>query len=191
MQQMMMQMMNQMQQMQMQQDKKEINLKKPSKKDGVAKNRNYLRRERADEEVVVRSIGTENTSIIFNSRKTNSKYIWKGNGELEYLTVDQVLEMYSSNKALLTTPYLIVEDDEINEILGLSESSEVANKLDFETILDMTPLQIEKALEKCTAEFRKNFSSIVLEKIKNNELRDNFLIGELSRILKVDYSLHL
>ena len=78
-------------------------------------NKSTIRRERGDEDVLVRSVAG---CVCFKSPKTGVTYNFLEKGDEEWLTVDEVLQMETANRKFLHTPWLVVEDDEIIEILN-------------------------------------------------------------------------
>ena len=163
--------------------------KEKKKASAVKKNKSYLRKERGDEDVLVRSVAG---TVCFKSPKTGVTYNFMENGDEEWLTVDEILQMETASKKYLHEPWLIVEDDEINEILGITEVSEnvrILNNIE-EALEEMTIQEITKLLEDATEDYKSTFAGIVLTKIRDGELRDTVLINELGRILNVDFDLY-
>ena len=163
--------------------------KEKKKASAVKKNKSYLRKERGDEDVLVRSVAG---TVCFKSPKTGVTYNFMENGDEEWLTVDEILQMETASKKYLHEPWLIVEDDEINEILGITEVSEnvrILNNIE-EALEEMTIQEITKLLEDATEDYKSTFAGIVLTKIRDGELRDTILINELGRILNMDFDLY-
>lgn len=163
--------------------------KEKKKASAVKKNKSYLRKERGDEDVLVRSVAG---TVCFKSPKTGVTYNFMENGDEEWLTVDEILQMETASKKYLHEPWLIVEDDEINEILGITEVSEnvrILNNIE-EALEEMTIQEITKLLENATEDYKSTFAGIVLTKIRDGELRDTLLINELGRILEMDFDLY-
>ena len=144
--------------------------KEKKKASAVKKNKSYLRKERGDEDVLVRSVAG---TVCFKSPKTGVTYNFMENGDEEWLTVDEILQMETASKKYLHEPWLIVEDDEINEILGITEVSEnvrILNNIE-EALEEMTIQEITKLLEDATEDYKSTFAGIVLTKIRDGELR--------------------
>ena len=163
--------------------------KEKKKVSAVKKNKSYLRKERGDDDVLVRSVAG---TVCFKSPKTGVTYNFMENGDEEWLTVDEILQMETASKKYLHEPWLIVEDDEINEILGITEVSEnvrILNNIE-EALEEMTIQEITKLLEDATEDYKSTFAGIVLTKIRDGELRDTILINELGRILNMDFDLY-
>ena len=179
------------QQVQQQPQSKSVEEKKTVNKRTSGKlNKSTLRRERGDEDVLVRSVAG---CVCFKSPKTGVTYNFLEKGDEEWLTVDEVLQMETANRKFLHTPWLVVEDDEVNEVLGLKEISETVSELtdNLDEILEEYDIKdIEDLVSRVPEDYKKTFAGVVLEKINNKELRDGVVISELGRMLNVDFSLY-
>lgn len=176
---------------QMNQQQNNINNSEKVKKQKATtkKTKSYLRKERGDDDVLVRSVAG---TVCFKSPKTGITYNFMENGDEEWLTVDEILQMETASKKYLHSPWLVVEDDEINEILGISKVVDGVEKLNnIEETLEELPIhEIEKLIKESTQDYKNTFAGIVMNKIKEGELRDTVLINELGRILNVDFDLY-
>ena len=179
------------QQVQQQPQSKSVEEKKTVNKRTNGKlNKSTLRRERGDEDVLVRSVAG---CVCFKSPKTGVTYNFLEKGDEEWLTVDEVLQMETANRKFLHTPWLVVEDDEVNEVLGLKEISETVSELtdNLDEILEEYDIKdIEDLVSRVPEDYKKTFAGVVLEKINNKELRDGVVISEIGRMLNVDFSLY-
>ena len=179
------------QQVQQQPQSKSVEEKKTANKRTNGKlNKSTLRRERGDEDVLVRSVAG---CVCFKSPKTGVTYNFLEKGDEEWLTVDEVLQMETANRKFLHTPWLVVEDDEVNEVLGLKEISETVSELtdNLDEILEEYDIKdIEDLVSRVPEDYKKTFAGVVLEKINNKELRDGVVISELGRMLNIDFSLY-
>ena len=70
--------------------------------------------------------------VIFVSPKTRNKYKWYNKGDIEFMTIDEVLQM-SNKKLFLGTPLLRVLDERVCEALNLDYSiiDEINNVEEF------------------------------------------------------------
>ena len=179
------------QQVQQQPQSKSVEEKKTVNKRTSGKlNKSTLRRERGDEDVLVRSVAG---CVCFKSPKTGVTYNFLEKGDEEWLTVDEVLQMETANRKFLHTPWLVVEDDEVNEVLGLKEISETVSELtdNLDEILEEYDIKdIEDLVSRVPEDYKKTFAGVVLEKINNKELRDGVVISEIGRMLNIDFSLY-
>lgn len=182
--------MNQQVQQQQPQSKNVEKKKIVNKRTSGKLNKSTLRRERGDEDVLVRSVAG---CVCFKSPKTGVTYNFLEKGDEEWLTVDEVLQMETANRKFLHTPWLVVEDDEVNEVLGLKEISETVSELtdNLDEILEEYDIKdIEDLVSRVPEDYKKTFAGVVLEKINNKELRDGVVISEIGRMLNIDFSLY-
>lgn len=182
--------MNQQVQQQQPQSKSVGEKKIVNKRTSGKLNKSTLRRERGDEDVLVRSVAG---CVCFKSPKTGVTYNFLEKGDEEWLTVDEVLQMETANRKFLHTPWLVVEDDEVNEVLGLKEISETVSELtdNLDEILEEYDIKdIEDLVSRVPEDYKKTFAGVVLEKINNKELRDGVVISEIGRMLNIDFSLY-
>ena len=182
--------MNQQVQQQQPQSKSVEEKKTVNKRTSGKLNNSTLRRERGDEDVLVRSVAG---CVCFKSPKTGVTYNFLEKGDEEWLTVDEVLQMETANRKFLHTPWLVVEDDEVNEVLGLKEISETVSELtdNLDEILEEYDIKdIEDLVSRVPEDYKKTFAGVVLEKINNKELRDGVVISEIGRMLNIDFSLY-
>ena len=153
-------------------------------------NKSTLRRERGDEDVLVRSVAG---CVCFKSPKTGITYNFTEIGDEEWMTIDEVLQMETASRKYLHTPWLAVEDDEVNEVLGLKEVTETIDELttNLDEILEEYDIKdIEDLVLRVPEDYKKTLAGVVLEKINNKELRDGVVISELGRMLNVDFALY-
>ena len=101
--------------------------------------------------------------------------------------------METASRKYLHTPWLAVEDDEVNEVLGLKEVTETIDELttNLDEILEEYDIKdIEDLVLRVPEDYKKTLAGVVLEKINNKELRDGVVISELGRMLNVDFALY-
>lgn len=142
--------------------------------------KSYLRTIK-DREVIVKSVVGV---VSFKSPKTNTLYKWMEIGDEEVLTIDEILTMDSTSRRFLNTPWLVIEDDEVIEGLGLTNLYKLIEKIeDVDSLLDMNIEEIEEIINKAPFEYQKTLASVIFAKVNNNEIRDIVLIKKLEEIL--------
>lgn len=148
-------------------------------------NKAYLSKIR-DREVVVRSVSSG--IVGFDSKKTSVFYTWLNYGDTEILSVGEIIEMESRSKLFLHTPWLVVEDDEVNEALGLVECKENVEKFeDFESFLELPIDEIRVLLKSVNREYLRTISGKVQQAINDGVLTDFRKIRELEKIIKTEF----
>lgn len=140
----------------------------------------YLRKIK-DKEIIVRSVaGTVN----FKSPKTNILYKWIEVGDEEVLTIDEILTMESTSRRFLNTPWLMIDDKEVIEGLGLTDLyKSIKDVQDCDALLEKDIDEIERAIKKAPYECRKSLAGTLFQKVINEELRDLVKIRKLEDVL--------
>lgn len=167
-----------------QQQSPKVDVQKAEVKQNVI-NKSYLSRMR-DKEVVVRS--ASNGVVGFLSDKTQMFYQWINKGDVEILTIGEILEMDSKSKKFLRTPWLIVEDDEVNQGLGLVDIKEVVNVFDdFEEFVKLPIEKIKEHIHSVGRGFRPTLTGMFRQAIEDGALTDYRKIREIEKVLGTEF----
>lgn len=145
----------------------------------------YLNRVR-DREVEVRNV--VNGRVTFHSPKTGMSYIWTHKDEIEVMTIGEILTMFSKNRKFLMAPWLVVEDEEVNQGLGLEqviENVEVFDNLD--DFLEQPFFKVKEKISTFDIRQRQQLADHISVKIKEKELRDIVLIQNLQQVLGTEF----
>lgn len=182
----MMQIVNNMQQQQTQNEIKVSNAKE-SKKTEVKERKRWTKSDLSsieDEKVAVRSVIN---NVGFISRKTGIQYSWAEKGDVETMTVKDILAMETRSKRYLRTPWLVIDDERLIEALRLGELYGLIEKVaDIDNLIDLGVEEISRVFEKLPNEYKKSFRNEIYVKVKTHELKDITIISALSEILDID-----
>lgn len=138
-----------------------------------------------DEYVNVRSV--YDGGVVFVSPKTKLEYYWAEKGDVEILSIEEILTMSSTSPRCLKEPWLIVEDERVIEGLGLGKVMDLVNKIeDIDTLVTMDLDDLEKLINGLTKDQRDNLRDEINKKIENNEIRDYVTVVTLKKILNLD-----
>lgn len=178
------------QQMQMQENKAEqrptsepVRMSKEESKRKVTK-AELLTGETANELVEVISI---ETNVVYKSPKTNIVYRWLKPGDVEVMQIKEVITMDNLSGRLLRTPWLRVADERLIEALGLEQVYEAVDLIeDVERLSNMDREELEEVFNKIPQKYLRTYRDLLYKKVKNREIKDRFLIQDLSDILDVD-----
>lgn len=136
-----------------------------------------------DEIVDVRSV--VDARVIYVSPKTHIKYKWLEKGDVESLTIEEILAM-DSKKLFLRTPLLVVEDDRVLEGLGLEKINGLVDKVeDIDKLVEMDLEDMENTINELPFEYKRNLRDEVSKKIENSEIRDYVVVQTLKRIFEL------
>ena len=121
--------------------------------------------------------------VVYVSPKTKLKYKWLEKGDIEILSVEEILAM-DSKKIFLRTPVLVIEDERVIEGLGLGkvyrdieliENTEKLEELDID--------ELKEFVEGLSDECKNNLRDEMNKKINNYEIRDYMVVDTLKGLL--------
>lgn len=121
--------------------------------------------------------------VVYVSPKTKLKYKWLEKGDVEILSVEEILAM-DSKKIFLRTPILVVDDERVIEGLGLGkiykdieliENTEKLEELDID--------ELKEFVEGLSDECKNNLRDEMNKKINNYEIRDYMVVDTLKGLL--------
>ena len=136
-----------------------------------------------DEMVDVRSV--MDGKVIYVSPKTHIKYKWLEKGDIEQLTIEEILAM-DTKKMFLRTPLLVVEDERVIEGLGLKGINKLVDKVeDIDQLVEMDLGDMEKTINELPFEYKRNLRDEISKKIENSEIRDYVVVQTLKRIFEI------
>ena len=136
-----------------------------------------------DEIVDVRSV--MDGKVIYVSPKTHIKYKWLEKGDIEQLTIEEILAM-DTKKMFLRTPLLVVEDERVVEALGLKEINKLVDKVeDIDQLVEMDLDDMEKTINELPFDYKRNLRDEISKKIENSEIRDYVVVQTLKRIFEI------
>ena len=136
-----------------------------------------------DEIVDVRSVA--DGKVIYVSPKTHIKYKWLEKGDIEQLTIEEILAM-DTKKIFLRSPLLVVEDERIIEGLGLKGINKLVDKVeDIDKLVEMDLEDMEKTINELPFEYKRNLRDEISKKIENSEIRDYVVVQTLKRIFEI------
>ena len=136
-----------------------------------------------DEMVDVRSV--MDGKVIYVSPKTHIKYKWLEKGDIEQLTIEEILAM-DTKKMFLRTPLLVVEDERVIEGLGLKGINELVDKVeDIDQLVEMDLGDMEKTINELPFDYKRNLRDEISKKIENSEIRDYVVVQTLKRIFEI------
>ena len=157
------------------------------KKEDMSKNEKFTKvmlTKIGDEIITVRS-AVDNVSFI--SPKTKVEYNWLAKGDVEPLTINEILAMENKSKRFLHTPWLIIEDDRVVQALNLQRTYDLIEKVEnVDELITLSKDEITKIFNELPSKYKNNFRNEIYRKIKTRELNNLSTIDDLSEILHID-----
>ena len=137
-----------------------------------------------DEMVEVRNV--YNGKVVYNSPKTKINYSWLEKGDIEVMSIEEILTMHTKRK-YLEEPWLAIDDERIIEGLGLEKAVNIIEKIeDTDSLVEMDIQELEKLIDDLNRNQRINLRDEVVIKIKANEIRDYATVVALKELLDIE-----
>lgn len=137
-----------------------------------------------DEMVEVRNV--YNGKVVYNSPKTKINYAWLEKGDIEVMSIEEILTMHTKRK-YLEEPWLTIDDERIIEGLGLEKAVDIIEKIeDTDALVEMDLQELEKLINGLNRNQRLNLRDEVVIKIKSNEIRDYATVVALKQLLEIE-----
>lgn len=152
----------------------------PKRKQKVEVDRNEL--------VICRNV--TDGQLIYKSRKTGLTTIWMNYGDVEYLDVGELLTMKASQPKFLTDVWLVIDDEEVVEFLGLKHIyKNLADVEDIDSFFHKTPSEINEIASKLPKGLKETIGTRARKLIESGDLYDNRKIKALENTLKLELQL--
>lgn len=136
-----------------------------------------------DDVVNVRSIAGD---VTFTNPRTGIKYKWYEEGDIEPLTIGDLLSMESNSKRFLHTPWLMIDDERVIEAFGLKSMYKVVSQVeDINSFLDGELDEIKEVVEKLPHDFKNEFRQKITKMILHNEIDSVSVVSSLKEMLDI------
>ena len=168
---------------------KEVNEENKNKRKS-SKTKQDLRRTFKTQEIYVMNA----TQGAVSYQGKNMRYTWDSYGDLEPMSIDDVVNM---PKSFLSTPYLIIDDyengsdvkEDIENVLGITNVNDYKNLIEKIEMGNINKMSIEdfskvvKSTKNRGYDITLDLAILIQHKIDRKELTNYNLIGELSKLL--------
>lgn len=138
-----------------------------------------------DEFVEVRSV--YDGGVTYDSPKTKISYFWTNKGDIEVMTIEEVLTMNSTRPKCLSVPWLAVNDPRVIEGLGLGKVVDMIEKIeDTDALIEMDLNELEELIKSLNSEQKNNLRDEIAKKIEANEIDSYVVVVTLKRLLEIN-----
>jgi hypothetical protein len=138
-----------------------------------------------DEVVACRNLTSG--KLIYISKKTGLETVWSVYGDEEYLEVGELLTMRSSQPKFLKNPWLLIDDEEVVEYLGLKSIYDTILPVDeLDSLFDLTVNEVRNILPKLPKGLRDLLAEKARQGIQDGTLNNLQVIRLLEQELKLD-----
>lgn len=136
-------------------------------------------------EVPVRS-ATRN-SLLYISKKTHERVEWGEIGDVQFMTVDELMSMKSSQRRFLDEAWVIIDDEAVVEYLGLTKLYDKLFDIgDVDSILDLPAYELEQKLQMLPKGYKKAVAGLARDRIANDEMDSIKKVNLVEKYLDVD-----
>lgn len=137
-----------------------------------------------DDLIVCRST---QTNLVYISKRTSEKFEWSDFGDVQYITLGELISMKSTQPRFLKEGWLIVDDEEAIEQLGLAKMyGNIFEIDDIADFLEKDEYEIERILTNMPRGFKNSIAQFAREQVESGELDSRGKIKLLERLLDVD-----
>ena len=149
-----------------------------------------MRKKQIDLDMLVPCRNATDGRLIYKSRKTGLQTVWTNHGDIEYMDVGELLTMKASQPKFLNEPWLIVEDENVVEYLGLKHLYQrLVDTDDLDSFFNKTHTEIAEILDCIPNGTKDAIATRARKLVEEGTLYDNRKIRILEEKLKIDLSL--
>lgn len=128
--------------------------------------------------------------LTYISKKTGLETVWTEHDDVEFIDVGELLTMKSSQPKFLKHPWIVVDDEEVAEYLGLKQLyKDMADTEDLDAFFEMSTQKMSEVLDKVPQGTKDAIGVLARQKIEEETLYDNRKIRLLEDKLKIDLSI--
>ncbi|PLR72311.1 hypothetical protein [Bacillus sp. UMB0728] len=125
--------------------------------------------------------------LIYKSRKNGLTTVWMNHGDTEYLEVAELLTMKASQPKFLNDVWLVIDDEDVVEFLGLKHIyKNIVDIDDVDSFFDKSPSDMAEALTKLPKGLQDTIGTRARKLIESGELYDTRKISALEEALKIE-----
>ena len=161
---------------------------KEVEKEVVAPTKNTKKvRKELDRNMMVECRSVRYGTLTYVSKKTLGETNWNEFGDVEYLDLAELLTMKGSQPRFLTDPWIIIEDEDVVEFLGLKSVYEkIVSPENIAELFYQSPEELEETLVKAPRGTKDLIADKAREMVANEQLYDTRIIKVLNKVLNID-----
>ena len=147
--------------------------------------RKILKQIDPNEMVLVRSVfqGT----LCYKSIRTGLKVVWNGYGSEEWISIQELLTMKASNPTFLTKPWLIIDDLDVVEHMGLKDIYNVITEIeDLDAMFTLSINEIKEKIKIAPKGFKDTIADTARKLVLEEKLYDIRVIRMLEEELQIE-----
>lgn len=140
-----------------------------------------------DRKRTVPVVSVSDFPIGYNCKLTNMYIKWANYGDEHYMSIEEVLNMNSDSEKYLRTPWLIVDDEEFMNVMGLSELYDLVFELeDLDKFFKQGVRTIKEKLNELSQGMRNDVLNRAVSMVYNGEINNLAVVSMLKREFHID-----
>lgn len=140
-----------------------------------------------DRKRTVPVVSVSDFPIGYNCKLTNMYIKWANYGDEHYMPIEEVLNMNSDSEKYLRTPWLIVDDEEFMNVMGLSELYDLVFELeDLDKFFKQGVRTIKEKLNELSQGMRNDVLNRAVSMVYNGEINNLAVVSMLKREFHID-----
>ena len=140
-----------------------------------------------DRKRTVPVVSVSDFPIGYNCKLTNMYIKWANYGDEHYMPIEEVLNMNSDSEKYLRTPWLIVDDEEFMNVMGLSELCDLVFELeDLDKFFKQGVRTIKEKLNELSQGMRNDVLNRAVSMVYNGEINNLAVVSMLKREFHID-----
>lgn len=165
----------------------EVKTEEPKAKRLNRKNRQQGNVINIDRKRTVPVVSVSDFPIGYNCKLTNMYIKWANYGDEHYMSIEEVLNMNSDSEKYLRTPWLIVDDEEFMNVMGLSELYDLVFELeDLDKFFKQGARIIKEKLNELSQGMRNDVLNRAVSMVYNGEINNLAVVSMLKREFHID-----
>ena len=126
-------------------------------------------------------------NLVYISKRTSEKFEWAEYGDVQYITLGELIAMKSTQPRMLKEGWLIVDDEEAIEQLGLAKLYGNMFEIDdIDEFFDLSEREMKRILTNMPRGFKKSLGNFARERVQSGQLDSNRKIKLLEELLDID-----
>lgn len=148
-----------------------------------------IRKKQVDRDLMVACRNVTEGRLTYISKKTGLQTRWSNYGDIEYLDVAELMTMKASQPKFLTEPWLVIEDDDVVEFLGLKHLyQKLVDVDDLNSFFNKSHTEMEKILDRIPNGVKESIATRARKMVEDGTLYDNRKIRVIEEKLQIDLS---
>ena len=126
-------------------------------------------------------------SLIYVSEQTRQKYLWDAYGRVQYLPMGELMTMQGSQPRFLNDVWLIIDDEEAAQYLGLTKLYESLIELeDLDSFFNLPIKKMEEILPKLPKGLKTTVATRARKLVEDKSLDSGNKIRLLENMLNIE-----